>query len=201
MFLQITGEWPTSDGEREFLFTMLLRQRGVRLRPGRPLREPGTPVFLEIALTLVERFLGAMLNEGFLIRADASGGLPPGMRQPLWAATANQLVTILQKHLLPGMKDLSFYPVSLWLLPRGDRQAEKDVELFQTLPHDGAVFEGAIESGAIRVSVSDAYCDIQGSIAVGAKVLSCLKAAAHSELPFDIDWLVDPGEPSSEDLR
>jgi hypothetical protein len=79
------------------------------------------------------------------------------------------------------------YPVSIWLLPRGDQNAENAVDLARLLPADDATFLSCLESGAVRITVTDLYADVLAAERHVSEVMEWLRAASAAT-PNPVEW-------------
>ena len=192
-YIELSGEWPPARREDHFLFTMLLRERGVRLRPGHPLRSTGHPHLLTIAQPLLEAFLTCAVEDGYLLRGDVARSVAAVEPWPRWALTPAQATGLIRQLVNCGHLE-SMYPISIWIVPATNSQGESLIDLFRALPHDEQVFNGILDSGVVRLSLFDAFCDILGVVADGPRVLAWLNSTVTLPLAPLIDVVLTPGD-------
>jgi hypothetical protein len=82
--------------------------------------------------------------------------------------------------------------VPIWLIR--DSEGVELVELFKKLPFDAAVLEKVFASGAVRLSLDYARCDIVSGYATAARVLDWLGQACEQYGAENVAWAVGPIE-------
>ena len=196
--LEISGEWPIGEDAEDAVFSvsLALRKRGESPRLFGPTGEGERPGLLECAGAVLCDFVCQATEDGWIARTDIGRPLASGAPWPRWCLSREQVAPLFSS-LIPGpltsADETEIYPISIWLVPPENRaQAESAVDLFRSLPRDGAVFRNTLEKGMIRAAVFHGFCDIMADRKQGAKALHWMRGAANRATEIEIKWSVGP---------
>jgi hypothetical protein len=163
-------------------------------RPRFEPRAAGYPHLVVEARQVIAAVVTRAIHDGYVARVDVSAPSGEDDPWPRWCSTEGQFAAVIQGFGIAAAREpdefMKAYPINVWLVPAASSRAESLVELFRRLTFDEPVMDDMLSAGVVRLSISDAYCDVLAGEPQAQRALGWLRSA-RTELPSMISWNVD----------
>ena len=196
--IRVVGEWPPPPGESEKNLSLLLYlyNRDDARQPHFNPRTKGYPELITCIDSLLFEFGMQAFRDGFTARIDAARQIAKSEPWPRWCVLIDQFRSVIDgiaRRAAAHDPEVSrMYPLSIWLLPPDEPSAEGRVELFRRLPFDESVMSAVFAAGVVKLSISDAFCDITAGHSYAGRTLNWLSTARARLTDVKSAWLVEP---------
>ena len=178
------------DAETLFSLSARVRRIGRRPRPGQPLRDSDEPVVAQLAKELLADFFRAAHAQDYIVRVDVAKARAATEPWPRWCELPAQLLGLLNALVSPGRDggEPSAYPISVWFVPIASPKGEALIELFRSLPTDGAILDELFKANVFRIALFDAFFDLLAPLALDASICEWMRTAAEAHPEIPIEW-------------